>query len=100
MKTYKEYIKEITIISFEKTMKDIANFKSLPKDVQEFINKEVKTINASGFQELQGFSGSKIIISLGGYWKDSDGKFYINSWGINKKGYTPKTDIENYDGKI
>ena len=98
MKTFKEYLNEVTTISTEKKLKDISNLKKLPDDVQKFLYREVEKFNSSGFQSMIGHVGRKAIIDMGGNWDDD--KFTITSWGIDKK-YKPKEiTLQNYTGKI
>ena len=58
----------ITVIDFQKSISDIANFKDLPYQVQEVI-KSSDTISSTGFSELLGYdSDGTILWSAHGAW--------------------------------
>jgi len=74
----------VTIISFNKSISDIENFNELPEEIKKEI-KAVEVIESRGFQELLGFSGRKVVWSLGGGWskdsKDGEDTFTATSFG-------------------
>lgn len=57
----------LTTFDFTKKISDIANFDSLPKDVQDLI-KSAKTIESEGFKNLVGKDGRKLLWSAFGSW--------------------------------
>jgi hypothetical protein len=78
---------QITIISFDKTIEDIANYEDLPKVIRE----EMLGVSlySSGHQEILGQIGRQIVLSIGGHWRDN--KFVAQNYG--SKNY-------QWDGKI
>lgn len=79
----------LTLISFRKTLRDVANFNDLPEEAKvEFHRAEY--FESCGFQELNGYIGRQCIWSCGGYWEnhpmdrqyEGHGKvFHITSMG-------------------
>lgn len=61
-------------IDFTKQKEDIINFHLLPKEVQDLI-KNTPTIRSSGFRELHGLDGRKLLWSASGsWWSKEDAK--------------------------
>lgn len=57
----------ITIISFDKTIEDIANFEELPKPIK--MELKGAHLYSRGFQEILGYNDERtIILSCGGHW--------------------------------
>lgn len=71
-----------TVISFDKKISDITNFKNLPKSVRKLIQL-ADHIWSSGFQELLGAIDKRTIWSAGGSWssRSEQATFTIDSIG-------------------
>jgi len=85
LKSIIECLNEATVISFDKKIGDIKNFKELPEEIQKEIE-DSDSITSHGFQELNGYNGRQVVWSAGGPWtgKDEKDKFVITSYGSNK----------------
>lgn len=75
----------ISIISFDKTPKDLANFAELPKPLRMEIEKA--HLYSRGFQEILGYNDERtIILSCGGHWINEGckkGLFKVENYGSN-----------------
>lgn len=76
----KDYI-EFTLITSQKYLSQIDNFRNLPELVRAEINAFSElTLNAAGHQELNGYQNRRMVFSFGGYW-ESASQFIAQSYG-------------------
>jgi len=56
-----------TIIDLSKSVKNINNLNSLPREIKQVVN-SADDMMSHGFQELNGYKGRQVIFSAGGHW--------------------------------